>query len=115
MPFASPGTRLLDTAELENNYGGTSLTVVTPLTATTVAFAINQSLLSIQPAGTIAALTVLLPPSPGQGQKASMSFTQIVTTLTVQTSAGGAVGTTAGAVGAEISYRFIGAAWVLWD
>jgi hypothetical protein len=111
----SPGTRMFDAAELDAAYGGTSITVVTPLTATTVAFAANQGLMYINPAGTIAALTVLLPPNPTNGQRAAMSFGQIVTTLTVQTAAAGAVATTAGAIGSELSYRYINGAWVAWD
>jgi hypothetical protein len=104
-----------DGAELDAAYGGGGLAVVTPLTATTVAFAANQTLMFINPAGTIAALTVLLPPNPAQGQRAGMSFGQIVTALTVQSASGGAVASTAGAVGAEISYRYINGAWVAWD
>jgi hypothetical protein len=111
----SPGTRMHDGAELEAAYGGSTITAVTPLTGTTVAFAANQTLMFINPAGTIAALTVLLPPNPTQGQRAAMSFGQIVTALTVQTATGGAVGSTAGAIGQEISYRYVSGAWALWD
>jgi hypothetical protein len=115
MPMLNPGTRMHDIAELDAAYGPGTLTVVTPLTATTVAFTQGQTIMYINPAGTIAALTVLLPPNPIQGQRAQMSFGQIVTALTVQTAAGGAVASTAGAVGAEISYRYINGAWVAWD
>ena len=111
----SPGTRMFDAAELDKAYGGAGITVVTPLTGTTVAFAAGQSVMYINPAGTIAALTVLLPPNPTQGLRANMSFGQIVTSLVVQTAAGGAVQTTAGAVGSELSYRYINGAWVAWD
>lgn len=111
----SPGTRMFDSAEVDAAYGGGSLTVVTPLTATSVAFGFNQSLMFINPAGTIAALTVLLPPNPIQGQKAAMSFGAIVTALTVQSASGGSVASTAGAVGAELSYRYINGAWTAWD
>jgi hypothetical protein len=114
MPL-SPGTRMFDAAELDFNFGGSSVTTVTPLTATTVAYAFNQSLMWINPAGTIAALTVLLPPSPVQGQKAEMSFSQIVTALTVQSATGGAVASTAGAVGNATIFRFVNGAWVAWD
>jgi len=110
----SPGTRMFDSAEIDAVYGAGTLTTTTPLTATTVAFALNQTYMYINPAGTIAALTVLLPPSPTQGQRASMSFGQIVTALTVQSASGGAVQSTAGAIGTEISYRFIAGAWVRW-
>lgn len=115
MPLLSPGTRMHDAVELDAAYGPGTLTVVTPLTGTTVAFAQGQTVMYINPAGTIAALTVLLPPNPIQGQRAQMSFGQIVTSLVVQTSAGGAVQTTAGAVGSELSYRYINGAWVAWD
>jgi ABC-type sulfate transport system permease component len=114
MPL-SAGVRMFDATELESNYGGGSITTVTPLTATTVAFGVNQSVMWINPAGTIATLTVLLPPSPVAGQKAEMSFSQIVTALTVQTATGGAVQSTAGVAAAALIYRFVGAAWVAWD
>ena len=90
------------------------MTTVTPLTGTTVTMAANVRNLFVNPAGTIAALTVKLPPTPVANQVVELAFSQIVTALTVQDSAAGAVESTAGAVGVSIQYRYLGGAWVKW-
>jgi hypothetical protein len=68
---------------------------VAPLTGATVTMAAAQDRLVIDPAGTLAALTVQLPPSPVEGQLASFSTTKALTVLTVQGQSGASV---AGAV-----------------
>lgn len=91
-----------------------TVTTVTPATGATVTMSAGVRNLFVNPAGTIATLTVKLPPTPVANQVCEMSFGQIVTALTVQDSAAGAVETTAGAVGVAIQYRFLGSAWVKW-
>lgn len=91
-----------------------SVTIAVPVAAATITMIAGERLLYVNPAGTIATLTIKLPPSPAAGQAVELSFGQIVTALTVQDSAAGAVATTAGAIGVAIEYRFIGAAWHKW-
>lgn len=87
---------------------------VIPLTGDTITMLSTDRLLFVNPAGTIAALTVKLPPSPTAGEIVELSFGQVVTALTVQDAAAGAVASTAGAIGVAIQYRFVGGAWVKW-
>lgn len=63
--------------------------VAVPTTGQTVAMVAGQSFVAINPAGTLDALTVTLPPSPLNGQIAGFSSSQIVTALTL-TAPGGA-------------------------
>jgi len=139
MTALSPGTRLFDSAELASAFTNTAAITAAvaaeatardaaitaaqlastirsevPLTGDTITLTAGQRLLFVNPAGTIATLTVKLPPTPVAGQIVEMSFSQIVTALTVQDSAAGAVASTAGAVGVAIQYRYIGSAWTLW-
>lgn len=57
--------------------------VATPLTGATVAISNGFPLQIIEPAGTLAALTVTLPNSPAGGDIQKICFTQAVTTLTL--------------------------------
>lgn len=91
-----------------------AIVTAVPVTTDTITMVAGEKLLFVNPAGTIAALTIKLPPSPVAGQIVEIGFGQIVTTLTLQDSAAGAIATTAGAVGVAQQYRFIGAAWVKW-
>lgn len=91
-----------------------AITTVTPTTGQTVTMSAGVRALFVNPAGTIAALTIKFPASPAAGQSVAVAFSQIVTTLTLQDSAAGAIATTAGAVGVSQEYRFIGSAWVKW-
>lgn len=102
-------------AAAANGLGEPAPTVVTPLTGTTVTMAAGVKNLWVNPAGTIAALTIKLPPSPRVGQTVEIGFKQVVTALTIQNSAAGAVASTAGAVGVAQQYRFIGSAWERWS
>lgn len=100
-----------------NQQGATPVLVLTPLTGTTVALTASQSQVFINPAGTIAAFTLLLPPSPAQGQTVSLSFGKIVTALTIKDSAAGAItgAPTAGAIGISTTLKYLGTSWVRWD
>jgi hypothetical protein len=93
--------------------------VEAPLTTATITLGSEDTVLYVNPAGTIAALTVKLPPVAGRpnGTLVDMSFSQIVTALTVQDSAAGAVASTAGAVGVAHQYRYVNATlgWVRWQ
>jgi len=80
---------MFDSSELEALWTYPDILTVTPLTGTTVTMPATQQFLYVTPAGTIAALTVRLPPNPQNGQGVAISFLQIVTTLTIQTSAAG--------------------------
>jgi hypothetical protein len=91
-----------------------AVTTVTPATGATVTMSAGVRALLVSPSGTIATLTVKLPPTPAANQIVDIGFTQIVTTLTVQDSAAGAVDTTAGAVGVPLQYRYVGSSWVKW-
>ena len=93
-----------------NEAGTEPIRYLTPLTGTTVTLNGNHSAIVLHPAGTIAALTVKLPPNPTPGQTVDISFGNIVTALTVQDGNGVAVAgaLTAGAVGVHQVYRYIG-------
>ena len=54
----------------------------TPLTGVTQAIPNDAELVLVVPAGTIAALTLTMPPSPYNGQEVTIATTQIVTALT---------------------------------
>ena len=62
-----------------------------PTTGGTVVMAATTGREVLTPAGTLAALTVTLPPNPGNGQIAGVSSSQIITSLTVNTSDGSSV------------------------
>ena len=83
----------------------------TPLTGATVTLVYSNSI--INPAGTIAALTIDLPAITNKalqaGQKAVVSFSQIVTALTVATTDGSSIiGTavTSSTVGSHFAYIY---------
>ena len=109
----TPGTRMHDSAEINKSTASGPVRTVVSLTGDTVVLTGDRPIY-VAPAGTIAALTVKLPPSPADSDIIEISFGQIVTALTVQDASGGAVQSTAGAVGTAIQYRFVGGAWVRW-
>lgn len=78
----------------------------TPLTGAIVQVANSNTI--INPAGTIAALTVNLPASPTAGSTVNIKFSQVVTALTLGFGTNSAVGTpaTASTVGLSIKYFF---------
>lgn len=112
-----PGTRMFSGLEMSLGTGYGPVQVVVPVTTNTVTMTGTNAALLVKPAGTIAALTVKLPPinTMGDGGAVSIGFTQIVTTLTVQDSNAGAVETSSGAVGVANYYRVVQGAWVRWD
>jgi hypothetical protein len=90
--------------------------VNTPVAGATVAMTGNS--LYLTPAGTLATLTIKLPPSPIAGQTVAIVSTAAVTTLTMQTAAGGAVAgaPTALVANTEVRMRWVNAtvgwAWI---
>jgi hypothetical protein len=100
-----------------NEQGTQPVAVLTPLTGTTIALSKAQNFVFINPAATIAALTVMMPPQPAAGQSVTLSFGHIVTALTIQDASGNAVAgaAAAGAVGVSTTLKYIGGAWVKWD
>ena len=109
-----PGTRMHGGIELNRSTATGPPRVVVPVTTNTITLGTDDTVLWVNPAGTIAALTVKLPPGPAAGAVVSMSFAQIVTALTVQDSAAGTVESSAGAVGVANEYRYVSGAWVRW-
>jgi len=80
-----------------------------PLTGNTLTAIAGQGAFVIDPAGAIAALTVVLPPGAVDGQVFELSTTQTITALTVNPAAGdtvvgGAVGVLAANGGASWRY-----------
>lgn len=67
-------------------------------------------------AGTLAALTVWLPPAPALGDTCQLKFRSIITTLTVLDGLGAAVAgaATTATAGQLQTYKFVGGVWVLW-
>lgn len=60
----------------------------TPLTGTTVNIPADAEVVYIEPAGTIAALTVNMPPNPYDGQELNICTTQTITALTQSVASG---------------------------
>lgn len=86
-----------------------------PLTGTTITLkdGIHDNL--INPAGTLAALTVKLPTIPDDGQIILLTFTKAITTLTVDGNGSTLVGTapTSAAIGNRFTYKFYtGIGWI---
>jgi hypothetical protein len=108
--FANPDGSFL------NERGNSNAKYYAPTTGQTITLPSDARAAYINPAGTIAALTVKLPPAPSAGQEMNISFGAIVTALTIQTAAAGAVAgsATAGAVGVNQVYTYIGSPVNLW-
>jgi hypothetical protein len=111
-----PGTRMHSGEEL-NAIINAPITTVVPVTGATITLAAGARALYVNPVGTIATLTIQLPPNPVAGQRVDISFGQIVTALTIQDASGAAVtgAASAGAVGADTVLRYTGTAWVKWS
>jgi hypothetical protein len=79
-----------------------------PLTGTTITLLpyIQDNL--INPAGTLAALTVKLPVTPDNGQIILLTFTKAITSLTIDGNGSTLVGTapTSAAIGTRLMYKF---------
>lgn len=82
---------------------------ITPVTTDSVVIGNNTSLYIINPAGTIAALTVTMPATPTAGQVVTISSSQIVTTLTLSGNTGQTIigALAALAVGGFASYIWV--------
>jgi hypothetical protein len=90
----------------------------TPLAGATVTMGTAERRCVIDPAGLLATLTVVLPPSPSDGQVAGVSSTQAITALTVNAGTGGAaiVGVPAALTAGQaftVLYRSTGNSWYL--
>lgn len=93
--------------------------VEAPLTTATITLGATDTVLYVNPAGTIAALTVKLPPvgaNETNGKVVTMTFTQTVTALTVQDANAGAVESSSGAANVAHEYRYVNSTvgWVRW-
>lgn len=62
-----------------------------PLTGFTISMTVSQSALALNPAGTLAAGTVNLPPTGFDGKMASIYSTQTITSLTLATTNGATI------------------------
>jgi len=84
----------------------------TPVAGATVSM--SGPSLFLTPAATLATLTVRLPAGPSAGDQASITSTQAVTALTMQTSSGGAVAgaPTALVANTRVTMQYVGTAWV---
>lgn len=94
--------------------GGVAPTIMAPTTGSTVVMSRGQSAIYLSNGATLAALTVKLPPNPAAGQSVMLIPSGAITSLTVQTAAGGAISgaPTAGVAFTEIHMRFLNNAWV---
>ena len=68
---------------VDSEVAGVTVQVDTPLTGTTVTVAPGVEMEYVNPAGTIAALTLNMPASPADGQPLTVAFDQVVTALTM--------------------------------
>jgi phytoene dehydrogenase-like protein len=95
--------------------GGLPARVVAPLTGTTITLRTHRVLV-VNPAGTIAALTIKLPAAQ-PGEKVEILFRQTVTALTVQDSRGTTVtGLGASTIGTLMVARYVSKTlgWLAW-
>jgi hypothetical protein len=93
--------------------GGVPPTVLAPTTGSTLSIAKGTTTTYLSNGATLAALTIKMPPSPVPGQVWNLIPTGAITTLTLQTAAGGAItgAPTAGVANTEISMRYINGVW----
>jgi len=94
------------------------LTINVPTTGQTYKMVSGQREVYFNHAGTIAALTVWLPPGPKPGDVVSLKFRSIVTTLSVRNAAGVVVtGAPVTATAAQVqTYRYVDntTGWMYW-
>lgn len=113
------GTRMFSGEAINASTATGPPRVEVPLTGGTIALGSDDTVLYVNPAGTIAALTIRLPPTANQqlGKVVNINFSQTVTALTVQDSAAGTVASTSGAATAGQQYRYVSATlgWVRWQ
>jgi hypothetical protein len=89
--------------------------VLAPLTGTTIVLPKGTEDVYLNPAGTLAALTIKLPPNPLPGVVVSIASSQTITALTVQTFGGAAVAgaPTTLAINTNVYFNWIRGAWVV--
>lgn len=85
----------------------TSYNIAVPVTLGTVTMSANQQRQIINPAATLAVLTVTLPPTPTDGQIAGISFTQIISALTINAPGGATVVQAPTSAAVDTNFRFI--------
>jgi hypothetical protein len=85
----------------------TSFVIAVPVTLGTVVMTTGTQRLIINPAGTLAVLTVTLPSSPVNGQIAGVSFTQAITALTFNAPGGATVVAAPTSAATDTTFRFI--------
>lgn len=74
------------------NYpGGGTIEVVVPVTLDSKTITAGTSTFIINPAGTLAVLTVVMPASPTDGQVVWISSSQVITALTLSANSGQAI------------------------
>ena len=95
----------------------TPVVVATPATTDTITAAAGTRAMYINPAATIAAATLLLPPGPVANQVFELSFDKTVASLTLKDSAGTTIAGAASAGAAHVAtvMRFVGGVWVKWS
>lgn len=86
---------------------GNTLQYVAPVTTDSVTIAAGTTHLVIEPAGTIAALTVVLPTAPADGTLVQFCSTQIVTTLTLTPGGSDTVVTDTTALAVDTAIKYI--------
>lgn len=102
----------------ENEANGGPITVIAPLTGTTFIMHPGMEDLYVNPAGTLAALTIQLVPAEGGGRELDIFFKTAITALTVLDRLGNAItgAPTAATAGLSITMRHVNKTigWVRW-
>jgi hypothetical protein len=80
--------------------GGLAYVYSQPVTGNTITLALGDRRLVLQPAGTLATLSVVLPPTPEDGNTFTLSSSQEITAITVTAPGGATVQNGVGALGA---------------
>lgn len=82
-----------------------------PTTGQTVTALVNVEMIMLDPAGTLATLTVIMPPTPFDGQECVIATSQVITALTVTGTIVGALTTLALGGFARFIWSATGAKW----
>lgn len=83
-----PGSATFAYVPLAAVRDGAQYSFSAPLTGATIVMTAEQSIISVNPAGTLAALTITLPPTLYDGKIVTIFSSQILTALTLNTSNG---------------------------
>jgi len=97
---------------LKGVYLNSGTAVATPTTGATVAIAQETNLQTIDPAGTLATLTITLPTPLADGHSVEISFSQLITTLTINSATGSVQAgspTSIPVIGASLKFRYYAA------